>query len=149
MFELVMIIQLKNLRHFLLFCFTSCTFSNIVFSLNFSECVTENTSNFQRTTTGQFSSLFLLHFFCIWALFLRTNCRLCSFRFQTLLTSKSRGMKLNRKMPKNLTENTQEPKNRTEKSWFLGIHDCFMIFVVEIWYVSELWALWAVLKSNK
>ena len=51
------------------------------------------------TTTGQFFRLSCFSF-RIWALFLGTNCQFYSFRFQTLLMSKLRGMKLNRKCQK-------------------------------------------------
>ena len=100
MFELVMIIHFHNLRHFLLFCFTSFTSSNIVFSLNFSGCVTENTSNSQFQEQQLANFRFFCSSFRIWALFLGTNCQFYSFRFQTLLMSKLRGMKLNRKCQK-------------------------------------------------
>ena len=144
MFELVMIIQFHNLRHFLLFGFTSCTSSNIVFSLNFSECVLNGKCfQFSGTTTGQIS-VFLLLFSHLGTLF-RDKLSVLFIQISDASYVKVERHEIEQEM--------QKIRLRIYKSQKIGlwnpdiwvIHDCFMISFVEIWYESE--QCWTVTNS--
>ena len=144
MFELVMIIQFHNLRHFLLFCFTSCTSSNIVFSLNFSECVLNGKCfQFSGTTTGQIS-FFLLLFSHLGTLF-RDKLSVLFIQISDASYVKVERHEIEQEMQKIRLRIYKSQKIGLRNPDIWVIHDCFMISFVEIWYESE--QCWTVTNS--